>query len=135
MAMLGPFFASRVPDRLPSKLRHSLNAEDVRDSYERLFAVMTALMARGYPNAEVDLGPDEKDIVRRTFASVYLSPDLAFLSSKIFFSTQPNSREYVRAGSLDLRRGLRETPHLQDVLSCLQGNMQFNQRLHSFQLL
>ncbi len=66
--MLGPFYASRVHQYLPTKVKHSLNLEDVRDSYERFFAVMSALMGRGYPNVEVDLCPEEKLIVRRTFA-------------------------------------------------------------------
>ncbi len=65
--MLGPFFAARVPSHLPNKVKSSLNMEDVRDSYERFFAVMSTLMGRGYPNLEVDLCPEEKVIIKRTF--------------------------------------------------------------------
>ena len=68
MKMLGPFFAARVSHYLPSKIKSQVNLDDVRDSYERFFAVMSTLMGRGYPNAEVDLCPEEKLVVRRTFA-------------------------------------------------------------------
>ncbi len=67
MKMLGPFFASRVPSYLPGKVKASLNMEDVRDSYERFFAVFSTLMGRGYPNIELDLSLEEKALIKRTF--------------------------------------------------------------------
>ncbi len=65
--MLGPFFASRVKDFLPSKVRGTLDMEEVRDSYERLFDVMSTLMGRGYPNVEMGLAADEARLVVRSF--------------------------------------------------------------------
>jgi len=93
MSMLGPFVAARVPSYLPSKLRCSLDAGDVVDSWERFFAVTLELMRRGgYPNVEVALSQEEKHLIRRSFA--LLRDNLSELGAATFIAV---FREHSKA--------------------------------------
>ncbi len=68
LSMLGPFFASAAVHHLPAKFKFTKNLEDIKDSWERVFAVLSDLMLRGYPGIEMQLTDEEKAIVKRTFA-------------------------------------------------------------------
>lgn len=92
LKLFGPYFISSAVCHLPSDLRE----RSVHEVWLHFFAVLTDLLARGFPEVQYELEPEEKALIRSTFATV--KREMAEVGEATFlklFSTYSTSKMYL----------------------------------------